>query len=66
MKKQTDRVLDWLRNKGELTTRDAVLELDIMSLPKRIEELRKSGVAIRMEYRTSVNGARYGVYTLAE
>lgn len=48
------------------TQREAVLELNIMSLPKRIEELRKSGVMVRMEYRTSSNGARYGVYTLAE
>ena len=56
---QRDRVLDWLRTHGELTTREAVLELNIMSLPTRIE-------VIRMEYRTSSNGARYGVYTLAE
>ena len=62
--KQTDRVLSWLRTHGELTTREAVTELNIMSLPKRIEELRKSGVSIRMEYRTSANGARYGVYSL--
>lgn len=63
---QRDRVLDWLRAHGELTTREAVLELNIMSLPKRIEELRKSGIMIRMDYRTSSTGARYGVYTLAE
>lgn len=62
--KQTDRVLSWLRTRGELTTREAVTELNIMSLPKRIEELRKSGVIINMEYRTSANGARYGVYSL--
>ena len=64
--KQTERVLGWLRTHGELTTREAVTELIIMSLPKRIEELRKSGVAIRTEYRTSANGARYGVYSLAD
>ena len=64
--KQTDRVLSWLRTRGELTTREAVTELNIMSLPKRIEELRKSGVAIRTEYRTSANGAIYGVYSLAD
>ena len=63
---QRDRVLDWLRTHGELTTREAVLELNIMSLPKRIEELRKSGIMIRMDYRTSSTGARYCVYTLAE
>lgn len=63
---QRDRVLEWLKTKGELTTREAVLELNIMSLPKRIEELRKTGIMIRMDYRTSANGARYGVYSLAE
>lgn len=64
--KQTDRVLEYLNRNGELTTREAVIELNIMSLPKRIEELRKSGVPIRTTYRTSANGARYGVYTMEE
>lgn len=63
---QTDLVLSYLKTFGELTTREAVTELNNMSLPKRIEELRKSGVAIRTEYRTSANGARYGVYKLAD
>lgn len=64
--KQTDLVLSYLKTFGELTTREAVTELNIMSLPKRIEELRKRGVAIRTEYRTSANGARYGVYSLVD
>lgn len=61
---QRDKVLDWLKAHGELTTREAVTELNIMSLPKRIEELRKSGHAIRTDYRTTASGARYGVYSL--
>lgn len=64
--KQTETVLSYLKRYGELTTRKAVTELNIMCLPKRIEELRKSGVAIRTEYRTSPNGARYGVYSLVD
>lgn len=64
--KQTERVLDWLKTRGELTTREAVMELNIMSLPKRIEELRRSGHAISTTYRTSPSGARYGVYQLAD
>lgn len=64
--KQTDVVLGYLKTFGELTTREAVIELNIMCLPKRIEELRKSGVAIRTDYRTSANGKRYGVYSLAD
>lgn len=66
VKTQRDRVLEWLYKHGELTTREAVIELGIMSLPKRIEELRKSGHAIKTDYRTSANGARYGVYSLVD
>lgn len=63
---QMEIVLDYLLTHGELTTRQAVIDLNIMCLPKRIEELRKDGVAIRTEYRTSANGKRYGVYSLAD
>ena len=68
MAKQTqrDRVLSWLRTHGTLTTREAVTELNIMSAPKRIEELRKMGYPIRMDWATTENGARYGVYKLME
>ena len=68
MSKQTQcsKVLAWLQTQGELTTREAVTELDIMSLPRRIMELREAGHNISMEYRTSRSGARYGVYTLTE
>ena len=63
---QRDEVLRWLIRNGELTTRDAVMYLNIMSLPRRIMELRRSGIQIDMTYRTSASGARYGVYTLAK
>ena len=65
-KTQRERVLDWLTYRGELTTREAVLELNIMSLPKRIEELRKDGIGIRTEWRKSSTGAKYGVYSLVK
>lgn len=61
---QKDRVLAWLLTKGELTTREAVIELNIMSLPRRIMELREEGHNIDTTYRMSRNGAKYGVYTL--
>ena len=63
---QMEIVLDYLLTHGELTTRQAVIDLNIMRLPKRIEELRKEGVQIITSYRTSANGKRYGVYTLAD
>lgn len=62
--KQKAAVLDWLQTRGDLTVRMAVTELNIMSLPKRIEELRKDGKDIRTVYRRSENGKRYGVYVL--
>lgn len=63
---QRDRVLTWLKAHGTLTVREAVTELNIMSAPKRIEELRKMGYQIRMDWVKTENGARYGVYTLTE
>lgn len=35
--RQIDKVLDYLTEHGSITTREAVIELGIMSLPKRIE-----------------------------
>lgn len=63
---QRNRVLAWLQTHDGLTVREAVTEMSIMSLPKRIEELRKAGHKITMNYKTSQSGARYGVYTLQE
>jgi len=68
MKKTTqcEKVLKWLQEKGELTTREAVTELNIMSLARRIMELRRAGHNITLTYRPSPTGSKYGVYTLAE
>lgn len=64
--KQTEKVLKWFEHHDELTTRQAVIDLNIMSLPRRVMELRRSGYNITLEYRTSRTGARYGVYKLEE
>lgn len=63
---QRDKVLAYLRAHGTLTVRDAVTELNIMSVPKRIEELRKMGYSISMSWVTTETGSRYGVYKLEE
>ena len=63
---QRDKVLSWLRKNGTLTVRDAVTELNIMSVPKRIEGLRKMGYPIALEWRQTETGSRYGVYRLTE
>lgn len=62
---QRDRVLNYLETRGGLTVRDAMIELNINCLPKRIEELRKMGYSIKTEW---VHGheAHYGVYKLEE
>lgn len=63
---QTDAVLSWLRTKGELTSRDAFIELNIVCLPRRIKDLRNEGHRIKTEYRVSETGKRYGVYSLID
>lgn len=63
---QRDKVLSYLRTHGTLTVREAVTELNIMSVPKRIEELRKAGHPISLKWVLTDNGSRYGVYTLEE
>lgn len=63
---QREKVLEWLQKRGSLTVRDAVIELGINSLPKRIEELRKEGYKIKTEWITSKSGVRYGLYRLIE
>ena len=64
--RQKAAVMEWLQTRGDLTVRMAVTEMNIMSLPKRIEELRKDGKDIRTVYRRSENGKRYGVYVLVK
>ena len=63
---QRARVLDYLKTHDGLTVREAVTELSIMSLPKRIEELRKAGHPITLTYKVTKSGSRYGVYALQE
>lgn len=68
MAKQTqrDKVLAWFKAHGTLTTREAVTELNIMSITKRIAELRDMGYPIRTDWAKAESGARYGVYVLEE
>lgn len=63
---QCERVLNWLETRGELTVRQAVTELNIMSLPVRIMELRNDGYNIELVHKRSRNGKRYGAYLLRE
>ena len=62
---QRDRILFYLRTRGGLTVREAMIELGIGCLPKRIEELRRMGYPIRTVMIHGKN-ATYGVYKLEE
>lgn len=66
MNKQTQkkRVIEWLMKYGTLTVREAVTELGIMALPRRVFELKREGYNIGLIWATSTNGSRYGVYVL--
>lgn len=61
---QRDRILKYLKEHGTLTVRDAIFDLDINSPPKRVQELRDMGYAIKTDWIVTDNGTRYGVYRL--
>ena len=63
---QRDKILSYLRQNGSLTVREAITELNIMSAPKRIEELRKEGYIIPLDWVQTASGNRDGVYRLEE
>ena len=58
MENQRTRVLNYMREFGSITSKDAFVDLGIMDLPKRISELRQSGVEINGTPESAKN--RYG------
>lgn len=66
--KQADRVLQYMRDFGSITQRDATNELGVFCLPERIRDLRKAGIAVKSTLETSKNRlgevCRYARYTL--
>lgn len=65
-KTQKAKIIEWLRSNGGLTVRQAMLDLNINSAPKRIEELKRDGYDIRTNMIKCSDGTRYGIYTLHE
>lgn len=68
MKPQTQMVLDYIREHGSITPREAEDEIGCMRLAARIAEIRGEGHAIRKEivtrknrYGEKVRFARYGI-----
>lgn len=45
--KQTERVLDYMRRHGSISTLDAILDLGVLQLASRISELKKDGYTIK-------------------
>ena len=55
---QEEKVLDWMKSKGEITSAIAYDELGIIQLPKRIWNLKRMGYTFKTEWREGKN--RYG------
>ena len=55
---QEERVLNWIKSNGEITSAIAYNELGIIQLPKRIWNLKRRGYTIKTEWREGKN--RYG------
>ena len=65
---QEERVLDWMKRNGEITSSIAYDELGIIQLPKRIWNLKRIGYTIKTEWREGKNRfgdkVRFCVYSL--
>ena len=65
---QEEKVLDWMKRKGEITSAIAYDELGIIQLPKRIWNLKRMGYTIKTEWREGKNRykekVRYCAYSL--
>ncbi|MBQ9228757.1 MAG: helix-turn-helix domain-containing protein [Eubacterium sp.] len=55
---QNDRVIQYMRDFGSITTREAMLDLGCMRLASRIHELRRDGFPIGDKLESAKN--RYG------
>ena len=56
--KQTERILKYIDDFGSITQAQAFMDLGVMRLASRINDLKKAGYAIGDEYVSSKN--RYG------
>lgn len=55
---QKDRILDYIRKFGSITSKDAYNDLGITQLATRIKELKERGYEFKTEWESSKN--RYG------
>lgn len=65
MQKQLDTIMKHLETVGSITNREAIVEYNIMSLPRRILDLEEVGVKFnRIRKKHPVTGQRYVRYHL--
>ena len=70
MTTQCNRVLEYMRQFGSISTIQAFTDLGVARLASRIHDLKRMGYVIKSETRSGVNrfgeNTRFTVYSLAE
>lgn len=61
---QNNKILEYMENYGSITSREAMMRLNVMRLASRICDLKKKGYPIVTDMETSTNGVRYARYSL--
>lgn len=61
---QNNKILEYMENYGSITSREAMMRLNVMRLASRICDLKKKGYPIVTDMEKSANGARYARYSL--
>lgn len=56
--KQTDRILNYMKQFGGITQMEAIVDLGVMRLASRVSDMRQQGINIKSETITVNN--RYG------
>ena len=64
--KQTIRVLEFMQTHDGITSWEAFESLNILSLPRRIKDLREQGYNIEMTWQRRPNGEKFGLYRLVD
>lgn len=65
---QADRVLEYIREHGEITSLQAINDLGVIQLPRRIHDLKRRGIPVTrtdvVERNRFGERVRHGVYRL--
>lgn len=64
--KQTEKVLSFMQTHDGITSWEAFESLNILSLPRRIKDLREQGYNIEMTWQRRPNGEKFGLYRLVD